>query len=412
MTPRTSKSCRDSSARLPQLLELTLLSACRTQGLTGSTADAVEKGGTSLSRTGTANFSRPHRAVPDVFSGGLVAKSLLGLVFWLGSAFAVAGDIELNPAHPQDYTVVEGDTLWTIAGRFLARPWEWTAVWHDNPQIENPNLIYPGDVITLNYVGGQPRLQVGVPSEVRWSPKIRANPIAQAIPVIPMNTIHQFLSRPKVVTNDDELKTAPYIVALTDRRVVGGAGDTIYVRSIPANTGQAYTVFRPGPPYADAETGEILGYEALYVGDTRLDRPGDPATLQLTQTEREARIGDRLLPVEQAQISTSIQPHAPKTTIRGHILRVIDGISQIGQYSIAAIDRGAADGVEVGHVLDILQKGRTVRDFTSHFMDEAIDLPEEKAGVLLIFRTFDRVSFGLIMQATRSLHVNDIVQTP
>ncbi|MBS1213898.1 MAG: LysM domain protein, partial [Proteobacteria bacterium] len=189
-------------------------------------------------------------------------------------------------------------------------------------------------------------------------------------------------------------------------------GDGVYIRTIGQANQRGYTVFRPGKPYRDGVTGEILGYEALYVAEGELQAGGDPATLQLTQTDREVVIGDRIMPVETEKLQMNYEPHAPKKLIRGHIISVVDGVTQIGQYQVVIIDRGLADGMETGHVLDILKRSRSERDIVSSRVGELTTLPEEKAGVLMIFQPFERVSFGLIMNATRAIHVNDVVQTP
>jgi hypothetical protein len=343
--------------------------------------------------------------------GSLLRGSLFGLWLWACGCSAWADDIALNPNHPNRYTVEPGDTLWDIASRFLANPWQWSEIWQNNPHIRNPHLIYPGDVLVLSYVNGQPRLALESPSEIRLSPKIHESPITEAIPAIPMNAIRQFLTRPKVLS-EDELADAPYVVAFSDRRIVGGAGDQIYVRAIEDGTRDGFTVFRKGTVYKDMETDEVLGYEALYIGDTRLVRTGDPATLQLTLTEREVQIGDRLLPVESEHLRLVFQPHAPNRPIQGHIMSVLAGVTQIGQYSVLAIDRGAQDGVEVGHVLAILQKGAPIRDIVSWNMGELVEHPAEKAGLMMIFRTFERISYGLVMHASHPLHISDIVQNP
>jgi hypothetical protein len=356
----------------------------------------------------------PHKSVHSNrigWSSVLALRTIIGMCFWLSSALALAGDVELNPAHPDRYTVVKGDTLWDIAGKFLSRPWQWPEIWHGNPQIENPHLIYPGDVIVLNWVNGRPRLQVGVPSEMRLSPQVRSTPLAAAIPTIPMKVISPFLTRPQVVSANT-LGQAPYVVALADEHIVGGAGNRIYVRSIEDSTYGTYTVFRTGIPYQDAETGEILGYEALYMGDSHLEQTGDPATLLLTRTDKEIRIGDRLLPLAPEPFRINFAPHAPRTRIRGHIISVVDGVSQIGQYSVVALDRGTADGIEAGHVLEIWQKGPVIRDIAGSRYGESVTVPEQRAGQLMVFRPFERVSYALVMRATRFIHVLDIAQTP
>lgn len=336
---------------------------------------------------------------------------LFGACLWLASALALADDIELNPNHPNRYTVVPGDTLWDIAGRFLSNPWQWPEIWHENRQIENPHLIYPGDVIVLGEYNGRPSLQVETPSEIRLTPHIRSRPMDGAIPAIPLKVIAPYLTRPQTV-EADTLADSPYVVALADEHIVGGAGNRFYVRAIEAPETDAFVVYRSGQPYRDAETGEILGYEAMFMGDARLEQPGDPATLMLTRTELEIQIGDRLMAFTPEPLRINYLPHAPKTKLSGHIIGVVGGVSQIGQYSVVVLDRGAADGVEIGHVLAIWEKGQMVRDIVSRRPGETLRMPGQKSGVLMIFRTYERVSYALVMRANRALHVLDAVQTP
>lgn len=365
-------------------------------------------------------------------------------LFW-SCGIVLSAPVELNPSRPERYTVVPGDTLWDIAGRFLKQPWQWPEIWDDNRQIQNPHWIYPGDVLRLTEVDGKPRLLVEGrsesqfqdegPSEVRLSPRIRVGPPEAAIPTIPMNAIRQFLTHPRVVS-PEELASAPYVVSLAEEHIVGGAGNRIFVRSIQSDPGNAYTVYRAGEPYKatyganilgytrvesgrnraqayrDADTGEVLGYEAVYVADAQLEQIGDPATLLITSSNEEVRIGDRLLPFEPEPIRVNFQPHAPNRRISGHIIGVMGGVSQIGQYSVVAIDRGAADGIEIGDVLAIWQKGKVVRDIVGTSYGEDIVTPDQNTGLLMVFRTFDRVSYGLVLQATRFLHVFDIVASP
>jgi hypothetical protein len=337
---------------------------------------------------------------------------LCGLCLYALSLAAFAEDLALNPAHPERYTVVRGDTLWDIAGRFLVHPWQWPEIWHNNPGLANPHLIYPGDVLVLAYENGRSYLRVETPSELRLSPEVRVTPTAEAIPVIPMNAIHQFLSKPRVMGHD-ELAGAPVIADFGGEHIVGGIGDRIYAR-LPGGGGgrSAFTVFRAGQVYKDAESGEVLGHEAIYVGEAQLEQAGDPAVLLLTRTEREVLVGDRLMPVEQEAIPVNFEPHAPKAPIRGHIISVVDGVSQIGQYQVVVIDRGSSDGLEMGHVLDIYQSGRNADDIVDRRAGKTLKLPYEKAGLLMVFRSFERVSYALVMHATRNLHVLDLVQSP
>ncbi len=332
---------------------------------------------------------------------------ILGLL--LSCSAIAAGPVALNPAHPERYTVVKGDTLWDISALFLRDPWLWPDVWYVNPQIENPHLIYPGDEIILTYRDGRPVLTLSRGRD-KLSPSVRATPIDEAIPTIPVDAIAQFLTRPYVM-EENELEQAPYIVHFLDDHIIGGAGISFYARSIETSDVPRYTIVRPGKPYIDPDTEEVLGYEAAFIGDSDLKRTGDPAKLLIATSELEAIIGDRLIQAEDDEPLTNFQPRAPETDIEGRIISVLNGVSQIGQYNVVVLNKGARDGLEPGHVLQILQGGDEVRDIVKG-RGETVTLPLEEAGVLMVFRTFDKVSFALVMRATKPLHVMDWVRPP
>ncbi|HKK05919.1 MAG TPA: LysM domain-containing protein [Gammaproteobacteria bacterium] len=336
----------------------------------------------------------------------------------------------VKPDYPQRYVVVKGDTLWDIAARFLKDPWLWPEVWQINPEIKNPHLIYPGDVITLYYdEHGKPVLRVergGKPTTarptaketpppkgiktVKLKPRVRVEPLERAISTIPMDVIGPFLSRPRVVT-EKELENAPYVVSSYEEHLATATGDRIYVRGLQQPVQGTYEIVRPGQAYRDAETGEILGYEAQHLADARLIRTGDPATLDITKARLETLDGDRLLPVEQRETTFNYLPRAPKQKVNGHIIAVINGVSQIGQYAVVVLDRGEQAGLAPGNVMAIFQKGPIVRDQVVGG-DETVKLPDERAGELMVFRVFDRVSYALVMRALRPLHVDDRVTNP
>jgi hypothetical protein len=339
-------------------------------------------------------------------------NKLIGVISGLLLSFATlaAQPVALNPSHPERYTVVKGDTLWDISSMFLRDPWFWPEVWYLNPQIANPHLIYPGDEIVLTYRDdGRPVLQLGK-RRGGLSPRIRATPLDQAIPTIPIDAIAPFLTRPYVV-DEKELEKAPYIVHFLDDHIIGGAGVSYYARSIMEEQPTQYAVVRPEKPYKDPDTDEILGYEALYVGNSELQRTGDPAKLLLTSSEMEAIIGDRLIKEMADEPLVDFQPRAPDNPIEGRIISVLNGVSQIGQYHVVVLNKGANVGLEPGHVLRILQGGNEIRDIIIG-RGETVTLPLEEAGHLMVFRTFEKVSFALIMDATKPLHVLDWVRSP
>ncbi|MES9902550.1 MAG: LysM peptidoglycan-binding domain-containing protein [Sedimenticola sp.] len=338
---------------------------------------------------------------------------IVGMIFGLSIALGAlaAEPVAVNPAHPDQYTVVKGDTLWDISGQFLRDPWRWPDVWHVNPQIANPHLIYPGDVITMTYVNGQLRLSLQRGSVVKLSPNVRSSLIDGAIPAIPIDAIHQFLSRPYVMEKET-MDSAPYVVAFDDEHVIGSNDIKAYIRSIHSDDNSSFDVIRPGGPYKDAESGEILGYEARYVGHGDLMRTGDPATVILRAIELETLAGDRLIPTGEDTPMDAFHPKAPEEQVNGSIIAVMGGVSQVGQYQVVVLDRGAREGLEPGSVLAIDQRGRTIRDKVSSNPKARVTLPDERAGLLMVFRTFERVSFALVMRAGRAIHVFDKVHNP
>ncbi|MBI5461508.1 MAG: LysM peptidoglycan-binding domain-containing protein [Gammaproteobacteria bacterium] len=342
-----------------------------------------------------------------------MANKFLGLVFAsLLAAPVLADEIALNPNHPDSYVVVKGDTLWDISGRFLRDPWLWPEVWHVNPQIANPHLIYPGDVITLVYIDGKPQLRIdrGHPN-VKLSPTAREERLDRAIPTIPIDAIKQFLTQPLVV-GEGELEAAPYVVESADEHIVTGAGDRVYVRGLTDTTAGRYNLYKPGAKLIDPDTNEMLGIQAIYLGDATVQKFGEPATLALENTTREVGIGDRLKSISADEIHASFLPHPPTADVKGRILAVLDGVSQIGRYQIVAVSRGTREGMEVGHVLRVQQAGQEVKDKVTPAPNDMITLPDEDAGLVMLFRTFEKVSYGLVMEATRPIHVNDYITTP
>lgn len=339
-----------------------------------------------------------------------VCKSLILLLSCaLAMPLALAENL-LKANHPSSYTVVRGDTLWDISGRFLHSPWRWPEIWHVNPQIANPHLIYPGDILDLVYIDGKPQLHLRR-GPLKLSPTVRSTPWSGAIPTIPVDAISPFLTRPYVL-EQGELDRAPYIVDFADEHILGGAGQKAYVRSIDQDDQLKFEIVRAGDAYKDAETGEILGYEAKYIGTSELQRTGDPATVFINSTELESVIGDRLIPAGEEKATANFTPHAPTMPIEGTIISVLNGVSQIGQYNVVVIDRGAQDGLTPGTVLRIDQRGETIRDVVTPDSRDTVTLPDEEAGLLMVFRAFERISFGLVMHATRVMHIDDKVRNP
>ncbi|WP_346838295.1 LysM domain-containing protein [Microbulbifer sp. SAOS-129_SWC] len=354
-------------------------------------------------------------------------KIILAAALTLAAAFGIHAQdqVRLNPNHPDVYVVQKGDTLWDISARFLAQPWYWPEIWQANPQVENPHLIYPGDRLRLVYVEGQPQLQLERgPRPYKLSPatdsnalhpQVRREAIAEAIPAVPLEAINAFLSRTRIV-DLDAFNGTPYVISGADQRILNGAGDKIYVRGDFHEPLASYGIYRPGELYVDPYTGEKLGMKALDVGSADLfqldpDRRQDfaVATMEVTRVAREVRLEDRLMPAEERSIAALFQPGAPSIPVDGVIMGVDEGVTQIGKYDVVAINRGEREGLQPGHVLAIYKRGATVRDRIER---EDVKLPDERAGLMMVFRTFDKMSLALVLEADRPLEVMDLVRNP
>lgn len=325
------------------------------------------------------------------------------------SVSAWADEVRLKSSHPDRYTVVKGDTLWDISNTFLQTPWMWPEIWHVNPQIENPHLIYPGDVIKLIYLDGKPRLTLERSGNVKLSPKVRAQPIGDAIPSIPLDEINNFLSRSRVVTTA-EMEAAPHVLTGAEQHLIVGAGDKLYARGNFDDGAQVYGVYRAGQRFIDPNTNELLGLQALDIGTVKmLTEKGDLGTFDVTRTTEEIRIADRLLPHEERAVDSMFYPSLPEEGLEGVIMAVEGGVNQVGPLSVVALNRGTREGVEVGNVMAIYKDGGVIRD---RVKGDLVRLPDEKAGLLMVFRTFEKMSFALVLEASRPLAVNDKVQRP
>jgi LysM repeat protein len=331
-----------------------------------------------------------------------------------GNAVVLAKDA------PDKHVVVRGDTLWDISAKFLATPWKWPEVWQMNrDQIRNPHLIYPGDVVYLDKSGANPRLRLGKSvgtGEVvafgpnKLEPLIRSEPIDRApIPTISSQAIEAFLNRPLIV-EENGLNTAPRIIGGSEARLYLSSGDKVYVRGFakPADIGSDWHIYRPAKPLLDPDTRKPLAYEAIYVGSAKFEKAGDPATMRVTGMQEEIGEGDRLVLAERAK-TFNYSPKPPEKAVTGKILSIYKGVSQAGKNSVIAMSTGKTDGVDVGTVLVIKQVGRQVTDRQT---SEKLRLPDESIGHVLIFRTFDKISYGLIMDSSGFPVVGDKVTNP
>lgn len=346
------------------------------------------------------------------YKHSLLIFSAVALIWVLASTQAFA-------AKTDRYVVKKGDTLWAIAKRFLNDPWLWPEVWHINPKIRNPHLIYPGDVVLLYYVDGKPYItlegKAGVPvpkkglKTVRLSPKAHAQPLEKAITTLPYDLIAPFLKYASVIPEEDILNKSPYIVSSFEGHLVAGADNKVYAMNMGQSQHSSYTVVRPGVIYRDPETDNILGYELLHVANARLIKGGEPATLLISETSQEVLKEDLLMPFEDKKPDYYFFPSSPTKPVNGQIISVLGGVSLIGQYSVVVINRGERDGMVAGHVLAVYQDGAYVRDTVKN---APVKLPDERAGLMMVFRTFEKVSYALILEAERTMAIQDRVLNP
>jgi LysM domain-containing protein len=351
---------------------------------------------------------------------------------------------------PDRYIVVQGDTLWSISGRFLQNPWQWPEIWKMNQdQIKNPHRIYPGDVIVLDRLGGEARLRLVQLETERRQPQIRVEALPpKPVPTIPPAVIEPFLAKPLLV-GQTELDRAPRISATQENRVAVGAGAVVYVSGLSQDRGPNWQIFRRGDPLVDPDTKELLGYEAVYLGEARVLKFAEESTVEVTRSVQEVYVGDRLIAAEKEVPNFGYVPRAPGTAVRGRIVSGYGGLGEAGPLSIVTLSKGSKDGLEVGHVLAIYRSQSSARyemrtsplygrqgvsgsdrprtyhaeqliprdgplyRTTEPVTDEQIaKLPDERYGLVMVFRTFDRAAFGVIMQASRPVALNDLVTNP
>jgi nucleoid-associated protein YgaU len=339
-------------------------------------------------------------------------RYLITAIFLLVSTISHA--LTLKPDAPERYTVKKGDTLWGISERYTDDAWQWPNIWYQNSQIKDPHLIFPGDILGLMTIGGKVKVAVverGIESRtIKMSPTARIEPIESAIPTIPMDAIMPFITRNRIV-EVGELEAAPYILAAGGGRIMNGAGGVAYGRGDFSNgVANAYGIFRASIVYKDPVTEEILGLEAKEIGLANvISNEKDIVKLDLIKTNQQIIEGDRLLTTENRQLVTRFQPKAPDDYIDGFIISVPGGVTQIGQYNMIVINKGKRDGISEGSMLDIMKRGEVVRDRTKK---EEVRLPPEKAGQLMVFRVYEKLSYALVTKATRSLNVGDQVRSP
>ena len=391
-----------------------------------------------------------------------MGKSIISLIIlcsWVAAAPA-ATTADLAEGAPDRYVVVPGDTLWSIAGRFLKSPWKWSELWRMNQeQIRNPHRIYPGDVIVLDQSAAQLRLRLLKTETIRLLPQARVSPLAaEPVPTIPTADIEPFLSKPLVIAQN-QLSSSPRIVRTQEDRVALGAGNVAYAQGITQEQGRFWHIFRPGSALVDPQTQETLGYEAIFLGEASVVRFGDVSTVEIVKSPLEIYAGDYLLPAPRDIVLDSYVPRAPPRKVDARIIAAYGGLFEVGNNAIVAISKGARDGLEVGHVLAIYRdlnastnqlresslwgrKGLIYNEKNpkTNYVNEPLKtrdsplwgrvgptgykykdaktnlpsppLPQERYGLLMVFRVFDRASYALVMNANRQVNVLDIAVNP
>jgi hypothetical protein len=319
-----------------------------------------------------------------------------------------ARPVELASDAPDRHIVVAGDTLWGIAARFLKDPFRWPELWKMNAeQVKNPHRIYPGQVVILDRSGSEPQLRLG--TVVKLEPQVRVEVPPQEIPSIPSQAIEPFLARPLVV-DPARFEGAPRIVGTQENRVLTGNGDLVFATGIDPDVA-LWQIYRPGRPLVDPDSGETIGTETLYLGDARVaGAPGEVTPLLITAARLDIGRGDYLMPASRAEFA-SYMPHPPARPVSGRIIAQYGRIGEGGPHSVVSLTRGKQDGLEAGHVLALHHAGQTV---TNRFGDvpQTNVIPGGRYGLMFVFRVFERVSYALVMEASRPVAPGDRFSQP
>lgn len=341
------------------------------------------------------------------------------LLFLLFFSFAISGHtLSLKADAPARYVVQPGDSLWSIACKYLDNPWEWKALWRANPHVKNPHRLYAGDVLVLASYHHKPCLKVLAKGIVKLSPNIRVLPAEQAIPPIPLSELMPFLNE-SLVLDINGLGRAPYVVAFMGERLMGGQGDQAYVKGLHPSKklprgAKVYSIFRQGSRYEDPITHEPLGYKASLVGYARLVAGGEPATILLTSINMGIKILDRVLINNSPEFNLYFLPKAPTVPVLGQIIDIPEnmpyGHSQGAVGSVVVMNRGARDGLTEGDVLGVYRKPQKARDPQNALVP--VTLPPERVGEVLVFRVFTKTSFGLVMRSTHAVYLYNVVTNP
>ncbi|MBV2192294.1 MAG: LysM peptidoglycan-binding domain-containing protein [Azonexus sp.] len=343
-----------------------------------------------------------------------MVRIISALILAVTAVCASAADpLQLVDNPPDRHIVVKGDTLWDISGKFLKQPWRWPEIWQMNrDQIKNPHLIYPGDVVLLDMSSGSPRLRLGKKVGAgtgKLQPTVYSKPIQQVVPSIPPNAIEPFISQPLVI-EDGELNTGVKIVAMQEDRMLVGTGDSFYASGIPDAAVEKWHVFRKGKPLKDPGTGKIIAYEAFFLGNARLVKPGEPALLRVSLAKEEIARGDRLIPAPEPEIISYV-PHRPEQDVSARVLGIYGGLREGGANSVVALNVGKNDGMEIGHVVALYRK-RVSLDVDDSGRRTETPVPDERYGLAFVFRVFKGISYALVVESSKAVIVGDTARNP
>jgi LysM repeat protein len=359
--------------------------------------------------TSVARSGRFYQVIKQATRRSIQVFFALALTISVGATSHAATDSLLADSYPDRYTVVKGDTLWGISARFLRDPWRWPEVWQGNPQVENPDLIYPGDVLVLTFVNGRPVLKALRREAVKLSPSPRATRYTDAIPLVDPAAIGPYINSP-LVTDANEMQTAPYVVDGFNSRLTMGKYDQFYARGIEDQSIQKFRVFKPGRHFVDPFSGESLGWEATHLGDANLLKEGDPTRLTITTSYEDINVRDRLRPILVEEALPFFTPRAPQNDkVRGVILDTPNKSAELGPLSIVAINLGERENLQAGDVLRVRSQKIPKKD---PYTGEKYFIPEENIGLALVFRTFEKVSYAIITDSNRQVTAGDVLVSP
>lgn len=332
------------------------------------------------------------------------------LVAALFGAPAHAEEVEIKPDSPERYTVKEGDTLWGIASQYLEDPWRWPEIWQQNPGIENPHLIYPGDLLVLTRTpDGEPGIKALRERKVtKLKPEVRVVERDDAIPTIPPDAIQAFLMNPLVI-EEEGLDHAAYVAAGREGAVVLGTYNEFFAKGVNGADSDYYNLFRPGKPLVHPETEEFLGLQAIHLGEARVLDAGETARMEITSSTQEISLGDRMVPADDDIALPYYQPHAPAQPVNGYILDIADAVAEGGPLQTIVVSLGAREGMEQGHVLRIQRLEPPQKDVVT---GGTVEIPPQDSGLAMVYRVFEKVSYALILEADRAIHRLDRVVDP